>query len=1735
MATSTWSSIRNRDHSSLTDISCTARGRKSVTADLEIALTETNEDITPTTKKKRSNRSVKNAAAKDGGNKAEDDTTCTNQDACVPSPASNTAAPTTSSRQTLQNHDSPLLISAPVLSGNMKAVHDGYADSAAAPVVAQSAGTTHNMPLDKKPLLLLIDGHNLAFRHFYAMSRTPQKSLTTTDSGIPTSITSGCIKTLLAAVKALKPAAVAVVFDCIDRRRSARNPMGDDDKQQGVSSFRFHMWEQLDPVLQAAEKGLLDQAAVARCMERVRAVVEKGRDCSGMEREAATEQGRTDPSARSARSAVLSSCADNNTTPIMTNLSTAATSLWSFSDSSPAAASQHLVLSSSAQEKEYTEMVLYLGQKLSEAMLAEGILSFPLTSEDGTSGVATADSPVEVEDAIMTSTSELHQYLRHCSLSLKTPTLIRKDTQYKKGRLQTPSAFHPDMENLIRVLHALRIPCISHPLMEADDLLAGLSRDAVFEGFEVKILSGDKDMFQLVDTALGISVLYPLSGGVAAQQAATKEAGRPLIAGSLRDMDEGAVEAVLGVPPCMVRDFKALLGDASDSIPGVAGMGMKGAKSVLEKANGDLDQLYFSDAASCDAVRLTGSETKRLEKGRASAYFSRLMCSFGFGLYSMLPSMPNVQSLTLKGFQMSHVVSLMEELELKKAGSEVKACQDLLGGEVAMPGYQPLPPPIWDSSEVGKEQIEAARLEAARLTTSNVSAMSSSSSSSSSRASPKKVIKSKTQQEETGVFHPQPADTAKGHGTTTNASTQLQLLDEPSTASPPVGHRPTADHNDYGKEQLTTSCDESCTSRAAIATAESKDEVSNNIENEQLPSEAKGSDVVLPAAGHNRTISTSGPSELMMMSPAASSALSIINFTNLTSFFPTVHSVRVLKLSTLSQLSDVVQQIWANCCSNKRSSSHLLGHMLSLSLSTMKQAEIYAAKGQQSATMSLGICWSERNVPLSATLPGTAGSVPDGTAASSFSTSSARGRSIDADVADGQEVTSYSLAGVGRALVVAVMDVVLGDQHHSFKPLSSGSLPPAGIANDIAEAATVSTTVLQLDDVIGLLTPLLTSPQVPKVLHGSKEWHSLLMKHYDQKLLLAPGGRTKQVVIISESNAIDSASMRGPEPGLMMGGKDAVAPTTAIEGQQPQLLESSLDCTMTASSSRQCSVSSVMSDSLLAGVQMDTQLAAYLLDPDNVSKDNSFKGMLTSIMSSVGSSIESALDHDLRALLLSQCEAAGSETAGAEAGDNELLEVTQLLLLGEALQMWMQHHAPNTWTLLQSVEIPLQGVLSSMEQVGICFDAKQLEAYALEVEENLRKIETDIYAEAGEPFGLSRVSELQRILYEKLRLPTSGVKQLKSGGYSTNEETLEKLSAHHKLPGLLIEYRRLNHVRKMYLGDAFKAFVNPETGRIHTTFVQTGASTGRLSTRDPNLQSIPSAITEGDSSGFRLRSAFTAQPGWTLLSADYSQIELRILAHCSRDSNLMNAYQSNADVHAWTARLLLNKGPEEHVTSEERQLGKSVNFGVVYGMGAKKLQEDAKLKSLSEASGFIRKFEEAYPAVTEYMINTKIRAVVEGYVETVFGRRRCVHFDPSVSREAARQVLHSLSSTSGNPIMAGTSTGKELAEALIKSWSRNSAAGAALRAAGNATIQGTGADIMKKALVLVETALKKCKLSSRLLLTVHDELLIEVAPGESGRVREVVLENMILAGAVLSVPLTVNMKEGVTWADCTAK
>ncbi|GAX86122.1 hypothetical protein CEUSTIGMA_g13535.t1 [Chlamydomonas eustigma] len=1429
MATSTWSSIRNRDHSSLTDISCTARGRKSVTAELEIALTETNEDITPTTKKKRSNRSVKNAAAKDGGNKVEDDTTCTNSDACVPLPASNTAAPTTSSRQTLQNHDSPLLMSAPVLSGNMKAVHDGYADSAAAPVVAQSAGSTHNIPLDKKPLLLLIDGHNLAFRHFYAMSRTPQKSLTTTKSGIPTSITSGCIKTLLAAVKALKPAAVAVVFDYIDRRRSARNLMGDDDKQQGVSSFRFHMWEQLDPVLQAAEKGLLDQAAVARCMERVRAVVaKKGQDSSGMERvravvekgrdsdnnsrdgitqdddrlsvgtvvgihcsrrsqdisiatditniisrgilsssnsisrsplisprtfqEAATEQGRVDPSA--SRSAVLSSCADNNTTPIMTNLSTTATSLWSFSDSSPAAASQHLVLSSSAQEKEYTEMVLYLGQKLSEAMLAEGILSFPLTSEDGTSGVATADSPVEVEDAVMTSTSELHQYLHHCSLSLKTPTLIRKDTQYKKGRLQTPSAFHPDMENLIRVLHALRIPCISHPLMEADDLLAGLSRDAVFEGFEVKILSGDKDMFQLVDTALGISVLYPLSGGVAAQQAATKEAGRPLIAGSLRDMDEGAVEAVLGVPPCMVRDFKALLGDASDSIPGVAGMGMKGAKSVLEKANGDLDQLYFSDAASCDAdhsfdhcgvvvvlyveCRLTGSETKRLEKGRASAYFSRLMCSFGFGLYSMLPSMPNVQSLTLKGFQMSHVVSLMEELELKKAGSEVKVCQDLLGGEVAMPGYQPLPPPIWDSSEAGKEQLEAAKLEAARLTTSNASAMSSSSS----RASPKKVIKSKTQQEETGVFHPQPADTAKGHGTTTNASTQLQLLDEPSTASPPVGHRPTADHNDYGKEQLTTSCDESCTSRAAVATAESKDEVSNNIENEQLPSAAKGSDVVLPAAGHNRTIRTSGPSELMMMSPAVSSALSIINFTNLTSFFPKVHSVRVLQLSTLSQLSDVVQQIWANCCSNKRSSSHLLGHMLSLSLS-MKQAEIYAAKGQQSATMSLGMCWSERNVPLSATLPGTAGSVPDGTAASSFSTSSGRGRSIDADVADGQ-VTSYSLAGVGRALVVAVMDVVLGDQHHSFKPLSSGSLP-AGIANDIAEAATASTTVLQLDDVIGLLTPLLTSPQVPKVLHGSKEWHSLLMmKHYDQKLPLVPGGRTKQVVIISESNAIDSASMRGPEPGLMMGGKDAVAPTTAIEGQQPQLLESSLDCTMTASSSRQCSVSSVMSDSLLAGVQMDTQLAAYLLDPDKVSKDNSFKGMLTSIMSSVGSSIESVLDHDLRALLLSQCEAAGSETAGAEAGDNELLEVTQLLLLGEALQMWMQHHAPNTWTLLQSVEIPLQ-------------------------------IETDIYAEAGEPFGLSRVSELQRILYEKLRLPTSGVKQLKSGGYSTNEEVRPSL------------------------------------------------------------------------------------------------------------------------------------------------------------------------------------------------------------------------------------------------------------------------------------------------------------------------------------------------------------------------
>lgn len=419
-----------------------------------------------------------------------------------------------------------------------------------------------------------------------------------------------------------------------------------------------------------------------------------------------------------------------------------------------------------------------------------------------------------------------------------------------------------------------------------------------------------------------------------------------------------------------------------------------------------------------------------------------------------------------------------------------------------------------------------------------------------------------------------------------------------------------------------------------------------------------------------------------------------------------------------------------------------------------------------------------------------------------------------------------------------------------------------------------------------------------------------------------------------------------------------------------------------------------------------------------------------------------------------------------------------------------QLEAQNQMRLFSEIELPLIDVLIDMERAGIAIDVPYLQHLSTELESQLRALERRIYDLAGRPFNINSPQQLSEILFEELRLPRG--KRTKTG-YSVSQEVLENLRDAHPIIDAILEYRQLLKLKSTYV-DALPRQVHPETGRVHTIFHQTVAATGRLSSSDPNLQNIP---VRG-ALGLAVRRAFVAdnRPGYRiadepilLLSADYSQIELRLMAHFSQDPALLRAFAEGKDIHAATASEVFGV-PLDAVTPEMRRIAKVVNFGIMYGMQAYGLARDTGM-SRQEAQRFIDAYFRRFPGVARYLEETKRRAAEMGYVETLFGRRRYIP-EINSSNPARRQ--------------------------------------AAERMAVNMPLQGTAADIMKLAMIRVHRALAERHFRARMLLQVHDELVLEVPESELTSVAELVTSLMSNVVA-LTVPLEVEAKAGPNWAD----
>ncbi len=489
----------------------------------------------------------------------------------------------------------------------------------------------------------------------------------------------------------------------------------------------------------------------------------------------------------------------------------------------------------------------------------------------------------------------------------------------------------------------------------------------------------------------------------------------------------------------------------------------------------------------------------------------------------------------------------------------------------------------------------------------------------------------------------------------------------------------------------------------------------------------------------------------------------------------------------------------------------------------------------------------------------------------------------------------------------------------------------------------------------------------------------------------------------------------------------------------------------------------------LQGLVMDTMVASYLTDPSRLR--HNLDELSLHYLNHVKIPITDLIGKGSKSVTFDHVPLDKAAEYACEDADMTL----RLAALMEPLLRENQLES-----LFNDVEMPLVRVLANMEERGMAIDAGQFAALRNELASGLRKLESTIHELAGEPFNINSPKQLQIILFEKLGLKP--VRKTKSG-YSTDSDALEALADDHPLPKAILEYRSLEKLRSTYV-DALPALVNPETGRIHTSFNQAVAATGRLSSSAPNLQNIPVRTDYGK----RIRQGFVAgKAGWLLISADYSQIELRVLAHLSQDEALRRAFMRDEDIHRDTAARVFGLAPED-VGPDMRRQAKAVNFGVIYGISDFGLARNLGIAQ-SAARQFIEQYFAAYPGVTRWLETVKERARRDHFVTTLLNRRRYIA-DIDSSNQAKR--------------------------------------GAAERIAVNTPVQGSAADIIKVAMVRLDDALKETE--AHLLLQVHDELVVE-SPASCAREVAEMMKNVMEQAAELDVPLKVDVGIGTHWAE----
>ena len=491
----------------------------------------------------------------------------------------------------------------------------------------------------------------------------------------------------------------------------------------------------------------------------------------------------------------------------------------------------------------------------------------------------------------------------------------------------------------------------------------------------------------------------------------------------------------------------------------------------------------------------------------------------------------------------------------------------------------------------------------------------------------------------------------------------------------------------------------------------------------------------------------------------------------------------------------------------------------------------------------------------------------------------------------------------------------------------------------------------------------------------------------------------------------------------------------------------------------------------LRGIAEDTMLESYVLDS---TKRHNMDDMALRLLGHSTIHFEDIAGKGAKQLTFNQIEL---EKAGPYAAEDA--DIT--LQIHQKLSAELDKE-PALKGIYQDIELPLLSVLLKIERHGVRVDVAMLEKQSKQLAERMKEVEQQSYDEAGETFNLASPKQLGMILFEKLEIPAS--KKTKTGQYSTAEEVLQELALEHTLPKLILEHRSLSKLKSTYT-DKLPLQVNEKTGRVHTSYNQTVAATGRLSSTDPNLQNIPIRSEEGR----RIRQAFVAPKGYKMMAADYSQVELRIMAHLSQDESLLKAFSEGVDVHRATAAEVFGI-PLDEVKNEQRRAAKAINFGLIYGMSAFGLAKQLNIGRY-EAQDYIDVYFARYPGVKAYMDKTREQAHDRGFVETVFGRR--LYLPEINSRNGQR---------------------RQYAE----------------RTAINAPMQGTAADIIKRAMIAVDHALVSSKVDAKVVMQVHDELVVEVLEKDAAAVTDLLRKEMEQA-ASLKVPLVVDIGIGDNWDE----